>query len=76
LLATEGGISVLIRDDGRGFRSPRTTGLGLIGMHERADSLGGRLTVNSEPGQGTAIEVTLPLPQRAGSARPMAQNIA
>ena len=76
LLATEGRISVVIRDDGRGFRSPRTGGLGLIGMHERADSLGGTLTVNSEPGQGTAIEVTLPLPERPGSACPMAQNTA
>lgn len=76
LLAVDGRISVTIRDDGRGFRTPRTTGLGLIGMHERADSLGGSLTVNSEPGQGTTIEVTLPLPQRAGSARPAARNVA
>ncbi len=56
-------ISVRIRDDGRGFRMPHRTGLGLIGMQERAASLGGTLTVGSEPGKGTTIEIALPLPK-------------
>jgi signal transduction histidine kinase len=62
LLTIEDRISVTIRDDGRGFRTPRPSGLGLIGMQERAESLGGSLAVKSGPGQGTAIEVSLPLP--------------
>lgn len=62
LQSNERGISVKIRDDGRGFRLPRRNGLGLIGMQERVESLGGRLTVDSEPGRGTTIEIALPLP--------------
>jgi signal transduction histidine kinase len=63
LLAEHEKISVLIRDDGRGFRLPTTGGLGLIGMQERVESLGGALTVSSEPGKGASIEACLPLPQ-------------
>jgi len=62
LLTQEDRLSVNIRDDGRGFRTPRGTGLGLIGMQERVEGLGGQLTVVSEPGKGAAIEVSLPLP--------------
>jgi signal transduction histidine kinase len=65
MMVNDGRVSVTIRDDGRGFPSSRRTGLGLIGMHERVEGLGGSLTVTSEPGRGTAIDVSLPLPQRA-----------
>ena len=58
-----GAVSVTIQDDGRGFRPELTRGLGLIGMQERAESLGGSLKIASEPGKGTRIEVLLPLPQ-------------
>ena len=76
VLAAGSRISVMIRDDGRGFRTPRPTGLGLIGMQERAESLGGNLTVNSGPGQGTTIEVGLPLPQHVAAARSAAESMA
>ena len=51
-----------IRDDGAGFdvASPPTGGrrrLGLLGMRERAEALGGRFAIISEPGKGTEIEV-------------------
>jgi two-component system sensor histidine kinase DegS len=56
-----------IEDDGRGFNAPArmddlvSTGkLGLIGMHERARMLGGTLTVQSDPGEGTAIIAEMP----------------
>jgi signal transduction histidine kinase len=76
VLAIGSRISVKIRDDGRGFRTPRPNGLGLIGMQERAESLGGNVTINSEPGQGTIIEVALPLPQHVAAARPTAGSMA
>jgi signal transduction histidine kinase len=76
LRAADSRISVVIRDDGRGFRAPRTGGLGLIGMQERADSLGGSLLVSSEPGQGTTIQVTLPLPRSVGGLRATAESMA
>lgn len=56
-------LLVTVRDDGRGFRIPRRTGLGLLGMQERVESLGGALTVQSEPGKGASVQISLPLPQ-------------
>ncbi|MEJ5186459.1 MAG: response regulator [Candidatus Geothermincolales bacterium] len=45
-------VSGIYRRDGKGF--------GIIGMRERAESLGGTLTLQSEPGLGTRISVRLP----------------
>ncbi len=58
-----------VADDGVGF-DPATTqtaagGLGLRAMQERATQLGGRLTIESAPGEGTTIAVEVP----AGSGR-------
>jgi signal transduction histidine kinase len=57
-------VLVTIQDDGRGFRPDQTKGLGLIGMHERVENLGGTLGIRSEPGQGTRIEARLPFAKR------------
>ncbi|MEU0831338.1 sensor histidine kinase [Streptomyces sp. NPDC005969] len=63
-------VSLDVVDDGRGF-SPgaptltgarATGGFGLPAMRSRARSLGGALSVESAPGQGTALALTLPLP--------------
>jgi two-component system sensor histidine kinase UhpB len=59
-------VRLSIRDNGTGF-APHTTapvengrrGFGLMGMAERARTLGGQLTLNSAPGQGTTISLTL-----------------
>ncbi len=58
-----------VRDNGRGFEYPvKTSGpaeaqrLGLRGMRERVSTLGGEMRVESEPGRGTAITVSVPLP--------------
>jgi signal transduction histidine kinase len=58
-------LHVAVRDDGRGFRLPRKRGLGLLGMRERVESLGGRLVVESEFGKGAKVEISLPLPHLA-----------
>jgi signal transduction histidine kinase len=58
-----GELRVGVRDDGRGFdpsQSPPTGHWGLIGMRERAASIGARLTVTSAPGAGTEVVVVLP----------------
>ena len=58
-----------IRDDGIGFHAQtRLTergkkGLGLIGMQERLSPLGGTLQIDSEPGRGTTLLITLPMEQ-------------
>lgn len=56
-------VQVRVVDNGRGF-DPESTppGLGLSGMRERAELLGGRLTVISEPASGTRLQAMLPLP--------------
>ncbi len=55
-------ILLSIQDDGRGFDARRVRGLGLVGMEERVEHLGGTFQVRSEPGHGTVLDVELPLP--------------
>ena len=69
-----------IVDDGRGFdyeallKTPgQELGLGLAGMHERAVLLDGTLDIHSVPGQGTTIEVSIPL-SSTGSWQLQAKN--
>ncbi|MFC7221363.1 GAF domain-containing sensor histidine kinase [Streptomyces polyrhachis] len=64
-LARRGAGAVLtVRDDGRGFdpAAVRSAGrhLGLVSMRDRAAGVGGSLTVVSEPGKGTLIEMEVP----------------
>jgi signal transduction histidine kinase len=56
-----GGVKLVVRDDGKGF-DPEAAGrgLGLVSMRERADSVGGRLTVRTQEGTGTVIELEVP----------------
>ena len=61
----EDAVRIRVVDDGIGFDAPQGTHaagvqLGLVGMRERANLLGGRLVVSSAPGKGTAIEARLP----------------
>jgi signal transduction histidine kinase len=64
-LSQENGVARLyLRDDGRGRRASDGSawqGLGTLGMKERAMLLGGELKVVSGFGNGTAIEVRLPV---------------
>jgi signal transduction histidine kinase len=59
----DAGTKVTVRDDGVGF-DPATAqargGLGLPGMAERVQKIGGRLTIESAPGQGTQVSVEVP----------------
>jgi signal transduction histidine kinase len=68
LEARASAVSLIVEDDGCGFevgqllRGPADKQwLGLYGMQERAELLGGRLTVESAPGVGTTIFVRVPL---------------
>jgi len=53
-----------IRDDGSGFvlDEARGRGLGLISLEERVRHAGGRLSIDTEPQQGTKIRVVVVLP--------------
>jgi len=48
-----------VTDDGQGFKALRDGGLGVSGMRERAQLVGGRLAVHSVEGRGTTVELTL-----------------
>jgi signal transduction histidine kinase len=65
-LRVEGGVAtVRVRDDGRGFdpaaaiRAGRSRGL--VGMRERAELLGGELSIESAPGEGATVTAVIPL---------------
>jgi signal transduction histidine kinase len=64
LVEQDGQVTVTIRDDGVGF-SPADSeahhGLGLRLMSERATEVGGVLRIDSLPGRGTTVEVSLPV---------------
>lgn len=64
-----------VQDDGRGFTPAATPGggFGLAGMKERTERLAGAFSVESVPGEGTTISLTLPVvPPVAGEPRPHA----
>jgi signal transduction histidine kinase len=59
------GLQVEIEDDGRGFdlsiiNSSNGPHYGLIGMRERAEKMGGRLSLTSSPGRGTQVRLSVP----------------
>ena len=58
LSANSGGLVLSVGDDGRGMDlSVPGSGLGLIGMRERAEALGGTFSITSEPGKGSLITI-------------------
>ncbi len=64
--ATPDAIFLLIRDDGAGFTPGQEAGanqghFGLVGMRERIERLDGTLQIESAPGQGTTVQLEVPL---------------
>ncbi len=64
---SQSAITIVVEDDGVGFDTEPTMSsatesghFGLAGMRERAESIGGTLTVLSEPGRGAIVTATLP----------------
>lgn len=67
-----GCVCLKIKDDGKSFDAERTLQanrgrrLGLLGMRERLEMVGGSFAIESAPGQGTVIQARIPLDKRAG----------
>jgi signal transduction histidine kinase len=64
-----GMLSVEIEDDGVGFKPDEVVqgpdslrGVGLLGMRERLEILGGALTIDAAPGEGTRVKMNVPIP--------------
>jgi PAS domain S-box-containing protein len=67
-LNIEEGISLIVKDDGKGFdaKDQKVTddlkaGIGILGMNERVEILGGKFDIQSRKGYGTRISVEIPL---------------
>ncbi|WP_307732211.1 sensor histidine kinase [Massilia sp. MB5] len=64
----DGALLIAIEDDGRGIGESdldKPTSYGLLGMRERVLALRGDLAISGSPGQGTRIDIRLPLPSFA-----------
>jgi two-component system, chemotaxis family, sensor kinase Cph1 len=63
LSLTERQISIIVEDNGIGFTHSSTMTeeqLGLFGMRERVEMLGGTFTIESSPGKGTTLKAEVP----------------
>jgi signal transduction histidine kinase len=77
---TEERLEIVVQDDGMGLPpppsrrrpSPGKGGMGLIGMRERADALGGTFAIESNPGVGTTVRVSLPVSSQGTEAEVLA----
>lgn len=61
-------IKVVVKDDGKGFtpdlsKAGSRGGLGLLGMEERVNLIGGTMKIKSHQGKGTELRIEVPLPQ-------------
>ena len=71
------GIGMKIKDDGKSFQVERTLhakvgkSLGLLGMRERLEMVGGKLNVTSVPGQGTTISAQIPFREIRAITKPV-----
>lgn len=73
LTYTPKAFQLSVCDDGVGFEPEEAIGqregcLGVLGMHERAQHLGGALTISSKPGRGTRVLLDLPTASKSGIA--------
>jgi signal transduction histidine kinase len=82
-LAGDGKVNLRIHDNGKGFPRPFKTGepfpegFGLRGISERAEILGGEISIESAPGNGTTVSIEFdsrrrpksPLPENQGNPR-------
>jgi signal transduction histidine kinase len=58
-----GALLIRVADDGLGGADP-WLGSGLVGLHDRVEALGGSIDVTSPTGDGTTVEVSLPVDAR------------
>jgi two-component system sensor histidine kinase UhpB len=57
-----------VRDDGSGMPDTLSAGLGLTGMRERTEAVGGRLEISSRQGYGTVLVMRIPRPEKSGGS--------
>lgn len=62
-----GGLVVAVSDDGRGMKPGAASGVGLRSMSERAEEVGGHVTIAQRAGGGTCVRAVLPCTPREGA---------
>ena len=78
VIRSESAVSLVIEDRGRGIAGAADRmalarrGLGVIGMRERAQALDGQFAIESRPGGGTRVSVTLPVHATADAGHRLA----
>lgn len=82
----DGVVCMSIKDNGKGFvtehalHSKKSKRLGLLGMRERLDMVGGKFTVTSSPGKGTCVLAQIPFMDRgtppAAAAKPISHKLS
>ena len=56
-----GWFRLTVQDDGQGFAVEESTeGMGIVGMHDYAEAIGGECVILGAPGKGTQVAATLP----------------
>jgi PAS domain S-box-containing protein len=77
----DGAVCMTITDDGKGFHTERAVDakkgkrLGLLGMRERLEMVGGNFTVTSAPGKGTTVLAQIPLIDRTSEGGSRANRV-
>jgi signal transduction histidine kinase len=67
LTQAPGALRMRVQDWGHGFKTGEVpAGLGFTAMHERLRSIGGRLSIESKPGEGTVVIAEAPIPTSNG----------
>jgi two-component system sensor histidine kinase DegS len=75
-----GAVDMRIKDNGRGFRdasvrrAKNNHRLGLLGMRERLEMVGGKLTISSKPGRGSVIQAQIPFAGPRGGGGKSAED--
>jgi signal transduction histidine kinase len=72
-------VKLAVRDDGQGFDpqgtfDPSAGHFGILGMHERAERIGGTFRLESRPGAGTLVEVSAPVPHGGQAVAPKSET--
>ena len=71
----DGRLGLVIRDDGCGFDLGRPRGLGLTGLSDRLDTVGGSLTITSGAGLGTSVCAHIPVGPDRGAVRQLPEPL-
>ncbi len=69
-------LDVSVRDNGVGMASTNHSGLGLTGIKERVKDINGAASIETKPGGGTVVHITLPVPASESSKEDVVANSA